>query len=58
MVGRLIQRGLFVVNDVKEDYEFWLGGRTQRLAEEIEFHYARATGSSPNLISIIRGVVP
>jgi hypothetical protein len=38
MVGRLIQRGLFVVNDVKEDYEPWLGGQTQRLAEEIEFH--------------------
>ena len=34
MVGRLIQRGLFVVNDVKEDYEFWLGGQTQTLAEQ------------------------
>lgn len=34
MVGRLIQRGLFVVNDVKEDYEFWLGGQIQTLAEK------------------------
>lgn len=24
MVGKLIQRGLFVANNVKEDYEFWL----------------------------------
>jgi|SRR6267154_5789665 len=55
---RFDPEGPFVVNDVKEDV-FLLKGQTQKLArtEEIEFHYSRMNGNSPDFISIIR-VVP